>query len=863
MEEINIMRRNQYLKNISRHLNAIVNQANSCYKSNCFAALRKTEGIICGLLNQLNDWNLVPAEFNDQNMNIIGQIDIQQVDISRHIALEIIYDNPYNKLKASLSRFPNHWPDMHLHVLILSNEKLPDSLKSVCNKPWFSYTSNIWTVSRVLSVLKNDFPIDFVNGISDYLDKSERLIARPLKDNIPLLPPIPLHGVSFLPGTRDKEIQAMNSLLMHDAPLFLWGPAGIGKTELAIQLAKELAPKAGTYFLRFRRPLDNKDGVMKETILNANFSDDHFFHSSNRDQAYNERIEILRNNYSGSLLIIDGFDVPGKTFDEIIKDPTYQSFISLQQNNLQLIFTTRSTVAVSENGFEVSHLSEKNLIDILRSSYPDDETTDEHLLELLSIVDFNTMVVTLLAQILFVGDGEVTPWMLMDALSSGNFTRYNFPKIVTDQNNSYRLDTITGHLQQLFDSFSIDESAYIALMCSAFLPNTGMYEPLFLQCLPMESQEKIQYLLDIHLLDYRWDKIYTSSLVRQVFWSLSSQMSESCDTFFDSLWNSVNIRENDNNLIIQIATCMSMASDRQVNRCEKYAIRAAELWRLAGNKKESLHYFIQAASMQRELDTPNKLILASCYFDVANTFLALGKHTPASEYALLALHNLSISLPPLHPDLANAYFDVSSFLISDLKYTEALDHMHTGLSIREKVLPKEHPDLAYSYFQIGEVFFIMKNYLSSLQNYEQALLLLDKSLPQNPNLHNIISLKIDKVRLLINQENHLKELQLKVNTLDTELNYGSDEQAEIYYVIATCYSELGEYQDALENYLKALALFPLDNVNARRKTSNAISQMYSLLGNAQKASECKRYIEEEAYIFVDFDTFLDFEEFLI
>lgn len=236
----------------------------------------------------------------------------------------------------------------------------------------------------------------------------------------------------------------------------------------------------------------------------------------------------------------------------------------------------------------------------------------------------------------------------------GNLNRYNFPKIVSDQNNSYRLDTFAGHLQKLFDFSSYEKSTYCAIICSAFLPKDGMNESAFLQCLPIEAQQSVRYLLEVHLLYYHGEKIYAASLFRQVCYSISAHIDEYCDVFFDSLWNFVNLRTDDKNLITQKAKCLSMAVDMQISYRAKYAIYAGRLWMLAGNKQMALHYYIQAATFQRELESPNSLILASCYFDIADVFLQLGKHGIASEYALLALNLLKTSLPPLDPDLATA-----------------------------------------------------------------------------------------------------------------------------------------------------------------------------------------------------------------
>ena len=220
-------------------------------------------------------------------------------------------------------------------------------------------------------------------------------------------------------------------------------------------------------------------------------------------------------------------------------------------------------------------------------------------------------------------------------------------------------------------------------------------------------------------------------------------------------------------------------------------------------------------------------------------------------------------LPPLDPDLATAYFDASTYLIKDSKYTEALDNMQSGLLIRERILPKVHPDIAHSYFQIGEVYFILKDYVSSLRYYEKALPLLKNSLPINNDLLNRIYPKIDRTKFLVERQCHIKELQEQLNTLDSQLNYGDDDHAEVYYEIATCYLDLSDYQNALDYYLEALELFSFSNIQAKRRTANTISNVYKKLNNEQKALEYEEYANaDDEYFLFGFDTFLEFNNYL-
>src|SRR5262245_25207836 len=72
----------------------------------------------------------------------------------------------------------------------------------------------------------------------------------PLPDRVGLAAPLPVPPTSFV--GREREIAAVCALLQEDVRLLtLIGPGGVGKTRLAIRVARDLAPAfpAGVAFV--------------------------------------------------------------------------------------------------------------------------------------------------------------------------------------------------------------------------------------------------------------------------------------------------------------------------------------------------------------------------------------------------------------------------------------------------------------------------------------------------------------------------------------------------------------------------------------------------------------------------------------
>ena len=277
----------------------------------------------------------------------------------------------------------------------------------------------------------------------------------------------------FMPNSRDKELDRLTKQLQSGQNVYIWGMGGIGKTEVAIELARKADPVRGAYLVYY-------SGSMRQTILNMEFSDyqpetKKGTPESREEKDYRNRLDLLRQYYQGALLIIDNFDCPGKTLEELQKEPAFRD---LERSGVQLVFTTRYVVADQPDN-EIGALSAENQLGLMRRFYPDNRVSDEQLLTLIRQVQGHTLTVVLMAKTLQSAQGRITPEDMLTALQNRKMSDQQYPDVTTEQNRSRRQADIYHHLKAVFDLTGMSAPERTMLYLSAFLPDGGMDVELF------------------------------------------------------------------------------------------------------------------------------------------------------------------------------------------------------------------------------------------------------------------------------------------------------------------------------------------------------------------------------------------------
>lgn len=295
----------------------------------------------------------------------------------------------------------------------------------------------------------------------------------------------------WVPHSRDRELAAITKSVNDGETVFLHGIGGIGKTECAIQLAKDLNPPRGAYLVHFH-------GSMKETILKMNFSGYKFEPKQKgmspeelEEAEYRDRLDILKEHYQETVLIIDNFDAPGKMLDDLRSEPAFNDFLGLK---LKRILTTRYPVKREE--WEIKRLSDSTLLGIMRhycmhaKKLPDNE-----LIKLIEAVDGHTLTLTLIAKTMEESWGRITPKRILRVLKRSSLSQADFPDVSSDQNRSYQQKQIYSHLKALFNLSGMKATEETVLSAASLLPQSGMNALVFEKSLEKKKERKALHIL--------------------------------------------------------------------------------------------------------------------------------------------------------------------------------------------------------------------------------------------------------------------------------------------------------------------------------------------------------------------------------
>ena len=273
--------------------------------------------------------------------------------------------------------------------------------------------------------------------------------------------------IRFVPGTseyftgRQTELDTLSSALRSSqAPIFVSGIAGIGKTQLVLRTAELLREEFRFYFTGFK-------GSIRKTILSLPFEnlprekkdENGILIPVPDDELYAEILSVLRKNYSEKdVLIIDNFDAAS---DEDTPALQYdRDLAELESLPLRLIFTSRCRFEHAHT-IEIGNLDDDSLLLLLRSAFPDDP--EESLAELLDAVGRHTLTVGLLTRSVRESKGTLTIDKLLQQLSLS------------------REDSVFAHLQTIFKVSEMSKTARSVMACASLFPQKGISSELLVR----------------------------------------------------------------------------------------------------------------------------------------------------------------------------------------------------------------------------------------------------------------------------------------------------------------------------------------------------------------------------------------------
>lgn len=465
--------RNDYRSIIARYLaylSVLLEIVNNNHLTDLNDSLEQT---FCGLLNRIFEWNLV--NLNSEDKNFPG---IDLADDSRKISVQISSDATPSKVRDTLRTFFDKKLDCRfetLHIVFMkSYRSTVKNFDDELVRPFpFVAESNIWDKDSLFSQISSFSDIAKIKEIADYLREE---CGKFPHEHIPSrgsLETAALCSEFYIEESRTEQIAKLAPLLQANEPLFIWGPGGIGKTQFAQKIAWKHKTGNGPYTIKYiPSPYENED-AMQATILNAPIDGKCFIGSDpgEREKVFSARLEYMSKNFTGAIVIVDDFYLPGRTLDQLKREV---SFRALSGIGLHLIFTTRYLCTTRPDAC-IAALTEGQLMNQIRAHCSDESLTDERLRPLLGLVGCNSMLAYLFAETMCKGGLE--PEHLVMALESGDYNGLDLPNISDDRTGLEA--PFHEHMYNLYDINVLDDKAQQILALLLIAPQGGIDMKVF------------------------------------------------------------------------------------------------------------------------------------------------------------------------------------------------------------------------------------------------------------------------------------------------------------------------------------------------------------------------------------------------
>ena len=276
---------------------------------------------------------------------------------------------------------------------------------------------------------------------------------------------------------RDKELEELHAMLEENLHVFLYGIAGIGKSELAKAYAKQYK-KHYTNILYVEYT-----GDLHQDITDMDFIDD--LPESTEQERFQRHNRFLRSLKSDTLLIIDNFNVTA----------TQDNFLSVVlKYRCQILFTTRSNLN-EYCTFQLKEINDINTLFQLTSIFYSDADKHRSTVEkIIETVHYHTFAVELAAKLL--ENGISTPNQLLAKLQEERASLDNEDKIRIIKDGQSSKATYYSHIHTLFSLYALSQKQQDIMCNLCFLPSTGISARIFAKWLELPTLNEINDLIE-------------------------------------------------------------------------------------------------------------------------------------------------------------------------------------------------------------------------------------------------------------------------------------------------------------------------------------------------------------------------------
>ena len=822
------------------------------------------------ILNTAYGWNLQRLQTTEKK-NYPG---IDLGDRDRMIGVQVSSQNTTTKINDMLSKLNNEvdgtrvstlYKNAYLFVIGYRLKKYDERKFTIPD----NITFDILHILDFNSLKEQFIKLDDVhqNKILDILETD--IVKHPkyeLNSNL-------INFGDFVPNSRKKEMTQIDEAFRRSKNVFLWGLGGIGKSELAVEWAKEKkAQGESVYVVHYR------DSII-DTVCNLEFSNYEYNEeeyeneverksdAERRAAQFREKLDILREYYSDAVIIIDNFDKesPEVSWTDMLGQKGYSDLVGLKT---RFLFTTRFEVKTS-----AIYVPEMNLEDLLvlfkqnaRKTLSAEE--EQKAIELIELVDRHTLTVDLMSRSLYLSYGEINIESLIKAFRENELGNRPLPYIEAHHNSKnsdfeYRESRVLGHLKILFEMSSLNKVQLDVMIHALLLPESGIDIRLFHQSQTDAENE----VLTQSLLRRRWLRINQEHthlsmhpVIRQVCNAELEPTDDNCSFFVNSLIEIVKPIKSQYDSKAAYDTIIQAANILE-DRTGRWHFVSGKHYRFIGCYEIAKGY-LESAIKLADLNDPNATEeLVMMLHETALINNRLKDYDHAIELYLNALDLLQ------NPDdksdkslFARIYHDLGTsygYLAEEKRDPElfkiSLEYLNKSLDInRANPLSSNPLYISHSIHTIGNISAKMGKTLAGSDQkrfYKQALENHLEALRIRSDIFGAASYNINIARsynAIGNDYANLKDDEKALDYRRKALDYCENillnnhpDIAKAHSNIAHSYQQLKNYPCAIDHYKKAEAIY---KANLPQERKNYAKCKYRLL---------QVYLEKSRYTQID------------
>jgi len=314
---------------------------------------------------------------------------------------------------------------------------------------------------------------------------------------------------------REQELEALHAQLVEQGKVFLYGIAGIGKSELAKAYAWQHR-KDYTNILHLLYP-----GDLKQMIVDMDFMDD----QPDEDDAerFRRHNRFLRALKEDTLLIIDNFNTIAAK-DELLS--------VVLKYRCRILFTTRSQFEQA-SAMQLTEISDKQaLLGLVAEFYTKADQQPELMEQIIDTVHSHTLAVELAARLL--ENGILEPNALLFRLQMEH-AALSTDTVRIQKDGQLQKATYYGHIHTLFCLYTLSAEQQEIMRCLSVVPIFGIRGRLFGLWLGLRNMDAVNDLVEMGFIQMCSGVIALHPMVQEISVIDMKPAVQSCRPLLDNL----------------------------------------------------------------------------------------------------------------------------------------------------------------------------------------------------------------------------------------------------------------------------------------------------------------------------------------